>query len=71
MTDLPLDNYSDLEIPEHWINYFRELKADNKSEYFEAMFKSLHESEKTLVINDLRYFYSYDSNSTESSTEKE
>jgi tetratricopeptide (TPR) repeat protein len=70
MTDLPLDNYSDLEIPEHWIIYFRELHPDNKGEYFEAMFKSLHESEKTLVINDLKYFYQYQSDDTGDETER-
>ena len=58
MTDLPLDNYSDLEIPEHWTLYFKALNADNKVNYFESMFKSLSEQEKTLVINDLKYFYS-------------
>ena len=63
MTDLPLDNYSDLEIPEQWIKYFKDLSPDNKGEYFEAMYKTLSETEKTLVINDLRYFYSYDGSS--------
>lgn len=57
MTELPLGNYSDLEIPEHWISYFEDLTAELKVSYFEQMFKSLSEQEKTLVINDLKYFF--------------
>ena len=57
MTELPLGNYSDLEIPEHWITYFEDLTPELKVSYFEQMFKSLNEQEKTLVINDLKYFF--------------
>eukprot|EP00946_MAST-07B_sp_MAST-7B-sp1_P004036 g4036.t1 len=58
MSELPLGNYSDLEIPDHWITYFRDLTPELKVSYFEQMFKALSEQEKTLVINDLKYFYS-------------
>jgi hypothetical protein len=60
MSDLPLDNYSDLEVPEQWIKHFTDLKQEEKVIYFEQMYVSLNETEKTLVINDLKYFYSYE-----------
>jgi tetratricopeptide (TPR) repeat protein len=57
MTELPLDNYSDLDIPGHWLSYFGALESSDKGKYFEEMFKALSEQEKTLVVNDLKYFF--------------
>ena len=70
MTDLPLDNYSDLEIPEQWVEYFTALKSEDKGIYFEQMYLSLNETEKTLVVNDLKFFYAYDGGKKELGGEK-
>jgi tetratricopeptide (TPR) repeat protein len=60
MSDLPLDNYSDLIVPEQWIAHFTALELTDKGVYFEQMYGSLDEMEKTLVVNDLKFFYHYD-----------
>ena len=71
MSDLPLDNYSDLKVPEQWVAHFTALELTDKGVYFEQMYGSLDEMEKTLVVNDLKFFYHYDGDGDEEGKKEE
>ena len=58
MKELPIKNYEDLPIPENLLMFYGALpNAEEEIRVFEALFVSCSEREKTLVIQDLRFFF--------------
>ncbi|KAF0696630.1 Aste57867_12611 [Aphanomyces stellatus] len=56
MEPIPAANYEPIELPEPWTAYFHSLDLTKKSEMMEDMYNLASETEKTTIINDMKYF---------------
>jgi hypothetical protein len=57
MSRLPLDNYVDIVVPLHWINYYQSLSPDSKVSLYVKIWEACDEEERRLIIGDLHFFF--------------
>lgn len=58
MIRLPLQNYEDLNIPAHWVQWYETIASANKVSLMEELWRTCTDQEKGMIVKDLRHFFS-------------